>query len=188
MFHRKNDHQIRLNENLFLLFDYLQVTRRPGILASREYYLLKQISLYTFSFSSTKLTLNISAPNFVTNIFLFPCWCFVEETLKFFMLLSFLFIYIYITYVCMCVCVYIQMTRKGWKRNAIEYISGITSIGIYHITRKSRRIKDFADPAASVNLLRFEKSISQDETQRQEFLFLFPPKKETSSLCSMLTS
>lgn len=68
----------------------------------------------------------------------------------------------------MCVCVYIQMTRKGWKRNAIEYISGITSIGIYHITRKSRRIKDFADPAASVNLLRFEKSISQDETQRSD--------------------
>lgn len=33
---------------------------------------------------------------------------------------------------------------------------------------KSRRIKDFADPAASVNLLRFEKSISQDETQRSD--------------------
>lgn len=122
MFHRrrKNDHQIRLNENLFLLFDYLQVTRRPGILASREYYLLKQISLYTFSFSSTKLTLNISAPNFVTNIFLFPCWCFVEETLKFFMLLSFLFIYIYITYVCMCVCVYTNdKKRMKEKRNRI---------------------------------------------------------------------
>lgn len=138
MFHRKNDHQIRLNENLFLLFDYLQVTRRPGILASREYYLLKQISLYTFSFSSTKLTLNISAPNFVTNIFLFPCWCFVEETLKFFMLLSFLFIYIYITYVCMCVCVCIYKWQEKDERETQSNISVELHLSVFTILPGNR--------------------------------------------------
>lgn len=45
------------------------------------------------------------------------------------------------------------------------------SVGIYHITRKSRRIQDFADPAASVSLLRFEKSKSADETDRRRQAF-----------------
>lgn len=55
------------------------------------------------------------------------------------------------------------------------------SVGIYHITRKSHRIQDLADPAASVNLLRFEKSKSADETdrRRQAFFLLLSWKKKT---------